>query len=417
MKKYIILLSILILASCGGGEKEIASSSDEPGLDTHEHESLKPEESEQEEHEHPDLHLSPEKQKEWGIVVGTATKQDVTSEITLPGVLALNLNKTANISSFVQGKVISLATDLGDKVRKEQVLVTINSPEFVQAQAAFLEARAKLSLSRKENERAQILFKEKAIEEREFLRREAEFEKLSTEVGGLGSILHSYGMDHEQTERLVEKSASMKSDDELCELCNPNLPILSPISGTTIFRDVIVGEHVEPQKTLFTVSGLSILWALLDAYEKDLPFITKQSTVIIKSSLYPEKEFAGKITYISDIIDEKLRTAKIRVEVQNHERLLKPNMYIQGIVENKAAEKKVLAIPEEAIQNLEGEKIVFILEEADIFAVCHVELGERIGNKRLITKGLEGGEKIVIKGAFTLKAELIKASFGLSHVH
>lgn len=410
MKKYIILLSILILASCGGGEKEIASSS-------HEHESLKPEESEQEEHEHPDLHLSPEKQKEWGIVVGTATKQDVTSEITLPGVLALNLNKTANISSFVQGKVISLATDLGDRVKKEQVLVTINSPEFVQAQAAFLEARAKLSLSRKENERAQILFKEKAIEEREFLRREAEFEKLSTEVGGLGSILHSYGMDHEQTERLVEKSASMKSDDELCELCNSNLPILSPISGTTIFRDVIVGEHVEPQKTLFTVSGLSILWALLDAYEKDLPFITKQSTVIIKSSLYPEKEFAGKITYISDIIDEKLRTAKIRVEVQNHERLLKPNMYIQGIVENKAAEKKVLAIPEEAIQNLEGEKIVFILEEADIFAVCHVELGERIGNKRLITKGLEGGEKIVIKGAFTLKAELIKASFGLSHVH
>lgn len=410
MKKYIILLSILILASCGGGEKEIASSS-------HEHESLKPEESEQEEHEHPDLHLSPEKQKEWGIVVGTATKQDVTSEITLPGVLALNLNKTANISSFVQGKVISLATDLGDRVKKEQVLVTINSPEFVQAQAAFLEARAKLSLSRKENERAQILFKEKAIEEREFLRREAEFKKLSTEVGGLGSILHSYGMDHEQTERLVEKSASMKSDDELCELCNPNLPILSPISGTTIFRDVIVGEHVEPQKTLFTVSGLSILWALLDAYEKDLPFITKQSTVIIKSSLYPEKEFAGKITYISDIIDEKLRTAKIRVEVQNHERLLKPNMYIQGIVENKAAEKKVLAIPEEAIQNLEGEKIVFILEEADIFAVCHVELGERIGNKRLITKGLEGGEKIVIKGAFTLKAELIKASFGLSHVH
>ncbi|GAI50911.1 unnamed protein product, partial [marine sediment metagenome] len=138
---------------------------------------------------------------------------------------------------------------------------------------------------------------------------------------------------------------------------------------------------------------LSILWALLDAYEKDLPFINKQSAVVIKSSLYPEKEFAGKITYISDIIDEKLRTAKIRVEVQNHERLLKPNMYIQGIVENKAAEKKVLAIPEEAIQNLEGEKIVFILEEADIFAVCHVELGERIGNKRLITKGLEGGER------------------------
>jgi len=417
MKKYIILLSILILASCGGGEKKIASSSHEHGPDTHEHESLKPEEGEQEEHEHPELHLPPKKQKEWGIVVGTATKQDIASVITLPGVLALNLNKTANISSFVQGKVISLATDLGDRVRKEQVLMTINSPEFAEAQASFLQTVAKLNLSRKEYERAKMLLKEKAIEEREYLRREAEFEKLSTEVGGLGSILHSYGMDHDQTEKLVEKSASMKSDGKLCELCSPNLPILSPISGTTIFRDVIVGDHVEPQKILFTVSGLSILWALLDAYEKDLPFITKKSTVTIKSPLYPEKEFTGKITYISNQIDEKLRTIKIRVEVQNREGLLKPNMYIQGIVENKAAEKKILAIPEEAIQNIDGEKIVFILEEGDVFAVCHVELGEKIGGKRIIIKGLEGGEKIVIKGAFTLKAELNKASFGLSHVH
>jgi cobalt-zinc-cadmium efflux system membrane fusion protein len=92
-------------------------------------------------------------------------------------------------------------------------------------------------------------------------------------------------------------------------------------------------------------------------------------------------------------------------------------MYIQGTVENKQAEKKILAIPEEAIQNINGEKIVFVLEEKDTFAVCHVELGEKIGNKRIIAKGLEEGEKIVIKGAFNLKAELTKASFGASHVH
>ncbi len=417
MKKYIILISTLILAFCGGGEKKIASTSHEHGPETHEHESLEPEESKPEEHEHQELHLPPKKQKEWGIVVGTATKQDIASVNTLPGVLALNLNKTANISSFVQGKVISLATDLGDRVRKKQVLVTINSPEFAEAQANYLQTIAKLNLSRKEYQRAKMLLKEKAIEEREYLRREAEFEKLSTEAGGLGSILHSYGMDHEQTEELIKKSASMKADGKLCDLCNPNLPILSPISGTTIFRDVIVGEHVEPHKNLFTVSDLSILWALLDAYEKDLPFITRKSIVTIKSPLYPEKAFTGKITYISDIIDEKLRTIKIRVEVQNRERLLKPNMYIQGIVENRAAENKILAIPEEAIQNIDGEKIVFILEEGDVFAVCHVELGEKIGGKRIITKGLEEGEKFVIKGAFTLKAELGKAAFGLSHVH
>jgi len=97
--------------------------------------------------------------------------------------------------------------------------------------------------------------------------------------------------------------------------------------------------------------------------------------------------------------------------------LLKPNMYIQGDLENRQTEKKTLAIPEEAIQNMNGEKIVFVLEKEDVFAVCYVELGEKIGNKRIIAKGLEEGEKIVIKGAFNLKAELTKVSFGSAHVH
>jgi len=92
-------------------------------------------------------------------------------------------------------------------------------------------------------------------------------------------------------------------------------------------------------------------------------------------------------------------------------------MYIQGIVENKVLDKKMLVIPEEAIQNLNGEKIVFILEEKDVLAVCHVELGAKIVNKRIIAKGLEEGQKFVLKGAFNLKSELTKATFGQSHVH
>jgi cobalt-zinc-cadmium efflux system membrane fusion protein len=422
MKKYIFLLSLfslLIFVSCGGGEKATPAS---PEQDTHEHEgqpseTQDPEAIETGEDEHQDLHLSPQKQKEWGIVVGSTTRQDVASKTKLPGILTLNQNKTAHISSLIGGKVASLAVDLGDRVRKGQLLLTINSPEFVQAQADFLQTVAKLNLSRKEYERAKLLLKEKALEEREFLRREAEFEKLSTEVGGLGAILHSYGLDHEQTEKLIEKCASRKPDDDLCELADPNLPVLSPLSGIIIFRDVIVGEHVEPNKILFTASDLRTLWALLDAYEKDLPYISKDSQVTIHSSLYPDKEFTGKITYISNTIDEKLRTIKIRVEVKNDDGLLKPNMYIQGIVENKAVGQNLLAVPEEAVQTLNGEKIVFILEDKDIFAAQHVELGKKIGNKRIIAKGLEEGQKIVIRGAFSLKAELNKGTFGHAHVH
>ncbi len=418
MKKYIFLFAIfllLVFVSCGEGEKKIPTSP--PEQEGRQPEAQEPEAGEPDETEHQDLHLPPQQQKEWGIVVGSTTRQDVASKITLPGILTLNQNKTAHISSLIGGKVASLAVDQGDRVRKGQLILTINSPEFAQAQADFLQTVAQLNLSRKEYERAKLLLKERAIEEREFLRREAEFEKLSTEVGGLGAILHSYGFDHEQTEELIEKCASRNPDDDLCELADPNLPVFAPLSGTIIFRDVIVGEHVEPNKILFTSSDLRTLWALLDAYEKDLPFISKDSQVTIHSSLYPDKKFAGKITTISNTIDEKLRTIKIRVEVKNDDGLLKPNMYIQGVIENRSVGQKLLAVPEEAVQTLNGEKIVFILEEKDVFAVTHVELGGKVGNMRIIAKGLEEGQRIVIKGAFNLKAELNKGTFGHTHVH
>jgi len=420
VKKNIVLIAVtLFLVFCGGsGEKtaDLAHPDEHEGQlqgeEAHAHPASEPEKAD---HKHPDLKLSPEKQKAWGIETGEVSKEKIASQLTLPGTLNLNQNRTAQITSFVPGKVMTLSVDLGDRVVRGGVLVAINSPEFAQAQADFLQARANLNLSRIEYERARKLFEKNVIGEKEYLRREAEYQKASTEYGTYGSLLHSYGIPHKKIDEFLKRCDEAAKRGELCELANPIQTITSPINGTVIYRNVIVGEHIEPEKILFTVSDLNNLWAILDAYEKDLPFITETSKVQILSSLYPEKKFDGKITYISDLIDEKLRTAKVRVEMKNEEGLLKPNMYIQGIIENVSLQRDVLSIPEEAVQNLDGEKIVFIVEEEDVFSVRHVSLGAKIGLNRIVTAGLKEGEGIVIKGAFQLKAELNKATFG--HVH
>lgn len=427
MKKYILFLSILVLVFCGGGKNNTpaeqhvhqgeAEHTHEGEQEGHTQEVEKVEAAEPADHEHQELHLPPEKQKEWGVSLGTVSKQDISSMLVLPGILTVNQNRTAHISSYVRGKVVSHTADLGDRTRIGQALVTINSPAFAQAQADFLRARANYFLSKKEFERAKMLWAEKAIEEKEYLRREVEHEKLATEYGALGSALHSYGITHEQIEKLIEKCKEIEDKEYACEIANPNLPILSPVSGTVIFRDVVKGEHVEPDKILFTVSDLSTLWAILDVYETDLPHIRKDSHVTIITSIYPGSQFPGKITYISDLVDEKLRTVKIRVEVDNKQGFLKPNMYIQGKIENRLEQKDLLVVPEEAIQNLEGEKVVFVREKGDIFAVRHITLGYKVGDNRIITQGLSEGEQIVIHGAFYLKAEMSKAAFGQAHVH
>ena len=427
MKKYILFLAILALIFCGGGENNNpVEQHDYQGEEDHTHEGEqeghtnevgKEEAAEPADHEHLELHFPPEKQKEWGVSLGTVSKQDISTMLVLPGVLTVNQNQTAHISSYVRGKVVSHTADLGDRIRIGQSLVTINSPAFAQAQADFLRARANYLLSKKEFERAKMLWEEKAIEEKEYLRREAEHEKLATEYGALGSALHSYGITHEQIEELINKCEEIEDKEYACEIADPNLPILSPVSGTVIFRDVVKGEHVEPDKILYTVSDLSTLWAILDVYETDLPHIQMDSHATIISSIYPGSQFPGKITYISDLIDENLRTVKIRVEVANKQGFLKPNMYIQGKIENLLEQKDLLVVPEEAIQNLEGEKVVFVFEKGDIFAARHITLGYKVGDNRIITKGLSEGEQIVIHGAFYLKAEMSKATFGQAHVH
>ena len=363
------------------------------------------------------LHIPPEKQKGWGLTFHSARLESVFRQLTLPGVLELNQNKTAQISSFAEGKVVSLSVDLGTRVRRGQKLLTMNSPEFAQTQADFLRAKADLNLSRKEYERAERLLKEKAIEEKEFLRRQAENEKLGTELGALGSKLHSFGFGHDQIETLIQKCSTMDKDGFMCEIADPNLPLLSPLAGTVIFRDAVIGQHVERDKILISVSDLGTLWAQLDAFEQDLPKIRRDSRVSIVTDLYGDRTFQGKITYISDLIDPKLRTAKIRVEVKNPEGLLKPNMYIQGLIQTIGEGQQQIVIPEAAVQNLNGEKIVFVKHEEDEFILRHVRLGEKVEAGRIILDGLEEGEVVVVSGAFSLKSEMGKDSRGHDHAH
>jgi cobalt-zinc-cadmium efflux system membrane fusion protein len=425
MKNTIIILVILSLITCGKGDLPVNENHNHvqeqmAGPETHKISGKNQEKDihESGQHgEHKTIRVAQEKQTSWGIRVDTVYTQNISSRITLPGVIVLNENRTAYITSFVNGQITQISADLGDGVKKGQNLLTVNSPEFAQAQADFLETRAKYNLSRKEFERAARLRNEKAIEEKEYLRREAEHEKLTMEYAALGSKLHSFGITHAQIEKMIEKCSELEEEEYKCELADPHLSILSPISGTVISRNAIIGDFIEPGNILFTVSDLGILWAHLDAYEKDIPFIHRESGVVIRAPLYKNRTFKGKIVYISDVIDEKLRTVKVRVEVENNDRLLKPNMYIQGLIENESQDQEIIAIPEEAVQTLEGQKIVFVPEGEEMFRVKPVQTGDKIEDQIIINAGLKEGDSIVVKGAFTLKTEFSKSTYGHVHTH
>jgi membrane fusion protein, heavy metal efflux system len=358
------------------------------------------------------VRLSGELQKKWGIATAPVARLDVTSTVSLPGVVSVNQSRTAYVSSLLEGKVVSLRADLGQQVRKGQVLLVVHSSAFAQAKSAFLEAHARLNLARKESERARALLKGQAIQEKEALRRDAEYESASTAYGIAESNLHSLGLSQAQIDELIRRYTANKDDRRIDDVAEPYLDVVAPVDGRVIFKDVIAGEHVHPDKVLLTVSDLNTLWAVLDARETDLPYVHAGDKVTIRSTVYGDKAFDGRVQQVGDVVDEKLRTIKVRVEVPNGGLLLKPNMYIQGVIANAVAKRQVLAAPDDAVQTIDGESVVFVREAPDTFSLRPVQIGDRLGANRAILRGLEGNETIVVAGAFTLKAELLKGTFG-----
>jgi membrane fusion protein, heavy metal efflux system len=356
-----------------------------------------------------EIRVSPELQKKWGLVTGPVERLTVTGAVTLPGVIALNQQRTSLISSPIEGRVTSVGADLGDQVRAGQPLAVLHSPALAQAQTTFLQANARRAVARRELDRAKELLKDEAIQQKEFLRRQAEFDAATTEYGLAESQLHSLGWDHPQLDALVQKASRAGSD--LSDLVDPTLTLRAPIDGRVITRDVLAGEHVQPDKLLFTVSDLSTVWAVLDAREKDLPGLATGGHVGITSEVYGGRTFPGRLARVGDVVDEKMRTIKVRVELSNPDFLLKPNMFVQGALESRGGSREVMGVPEAAIQTIEGEPAVFVLGPGGGFSVKPVAVGERVGAKRAITGGLDGREVIVVAGAFNLKAELLKSSF------
>jgi cobalt-zinc-cadmium efflux system membrane fusion protein len=183
------------------------------------------------------------------------------------------------------------------------------------------------------------------------------------------------------------------------------LPVRAPIAGIITEKHAIVGELSDPSKSLYTVADLSTVWLVVDINEKDLSKVRKGQAATLSVGAYPDLRLKGRITYIADVVDESTRTVKARIEVANPGRKLKPEMFATAELALQTDAPPVLAVPEDALQELEGNKVLFVTENGTEFDVRRVETGRTATGLVEIVSGLKEGERYAIKGSFMLKAE------------
>ena len=190
------------------------------------------------------------------------------------------------------------------------------------------------------------------------------------------------------------------------------LELKAPQRGVVVGLYAEPGAHIDGAAPAVTLADTSRIHCGLDVYEKDIARVRKGQSVRIKVVAFPDETFPGTISYVSPRVDENSRTVKVRVDLLNLQGKLKFGMFVKGLIQ--VGQRQSLAIPESAVQVIKGKSVVFVAkeDEARTFSPVEVKLGDRSNELIEILSGLKEGDKVAVKGSFTLKAELSKGELG-----
>jgi RND family efflux transporter MFP subunit len=188
------------------------------------------------------------------------------------------------------------------------------------------------------------------------------------------------------------------------------LEVPAPVSGTVTSRSANAGEVVEANKEILRITDLSTVWVIAQAFERDLPKLRTGSGASITVNAYPERLFRGQVTYIDPSIDTATRTAKVRVEIANPDRVLKLGMYVDVAFGSLGqSERTVPVIPVSAVQTINGQQTVFLAtSDPIVFELRQVRLGSEVNGRYPVIEGVQVGDRIVTNGSFLLRAEWLK---------
>jgi cobalt-zinc-cadmium efflux system membrane fusion protein len=381
-------------------------------------------------HDHHDEHvdevkLSPEAIERSNIRIGIVTSTQLNPTITAPARVAFNMEAMAHVGSVVKGRAIEIAARVGDTVKKGDALLVVESPELGEAQSDFLQkctavsvAQSAIEPAKSAADRAKALYEQsKGIALGELQKRVAEQKAaegaLKTAQAALTAAenkLHLMGMD-------AKAIASLAKSGEI----DPRFTIRAPLGGQVIEREITLGELVAPEKdALLVLANMQTLWVVADVPEAQLRQVAVGAPARVRVGAVPDEALDGKVALISPALDPATRTAQVRIEVANGHNL-RPGMFATAEIAAASSTTKpardVLAIPDEAVQSIEGGPAVFVPVEGEpnTFAKRSITVGKAIGGKVPVLSGLKEGEKLVVSGSFILKAELGKGEAEHEH--
>src|SRR5690554_1535173 len=302
-----------------------------------------------------------------GVSTTFVEKTQPVKRIRLNGKVLADERLMTSQSSHLSGRIEKLLVNFtGQYVRKGEPIATIYSPDLVTAQEELFEAH--------ETKESQPHLFQSAKEK-----------------------LRNWKLSEQQIDEILEKKETQGI-----------FSILADVSGYVMKKMINTGDYITRGETLFEIANLSKVWILFDMYEADMNWIKKGNPIKFTVSSLPGKSFEGKLTYIDPVINPTTRVAKARLELQNADGILKPEMYVTGWVEAELAQlPSALVVPKTAVMWTGERSVVYIKSVTDNrtgFVMREVTLGPSLGKSYVVVEGLKEGEEIASHGTFSIDA-------------
>lgn len=325
------------------------------------------------------------------VKLGVVEKVPLSETLRVAGQVDFDEQRVARIGATVTGRVTELVAVLGQQVKVGDTLAVLNSTELGAAQLAYMKARAQAQLHRRNVERAQQLLAADVIGSAELQRRESELSISLAEQRAAADQLRVLGVSTQALERLTQ-------DGKI----NSISPVVATLSGTVVERPVTQGQVVQPSDVIFTVADLSRVWVEAEVPEQQAASVRSGQNISVEIPSLG-RSLTAKLIYIADTVNPVSRTVLVRSEVDNRDRSLKPAMLATVLIEGPPTERVV--VPDAAVVRENNKDYLFVEVGPNTYRLTELVLGQSVGGKRPVIRGVTEGTRIVVDGAFHLNNE------------
>jgi cobalt-zinc-cadmium efflux system membrane fusion protein len=408
-----------------------------------------------------EVKLAPEALEAAGIEIEGVTQRPAVALLRATGTVEVNQQQSQQATPLVGGRVERVNLGLGDFARAGQVLAVISSPQIAQMHGKLHEAETARQLAernlqrveRAENRVAVLSAKARLDEAEATLKRTRRLIELGAGAGKdliaaetsykTAKAEHDFQSNISLNRELQEARAAVETTrvdvahirDEMRALGvqiaegerehdhsrdTSLVAVIAPVSGTVTERLVNVGAGVEAGKALFTISNLSTVWVIANVPEAQIGQLRTGTPAEVRSAALGQGALSGRVSYIDPQLNEETRTARVRIETTNPGDRLKAGMFVEVGFQTGTgqASGEELMVKSEAVQRTGDRSVVFMPkdDEPGAFEVRDVQVGGETEGYRRILSGLAIGDKVVTKGSFTLKTQMMKGEMG-EHDH